>query len=96
MMCINLEQKIECMWKARIIEGYLGKHPVASLLNSSDRSLLRRIFYCLPAHQEREFVIMATVLMNYCSQQLSRKDSAEVAIAKIANKALGLLFERKD
>ncbi|MFD2599047.1 hypothetical protein ACFSQ3_08785 [Sphingobacterium corticis] len=78
-----------------IIEEYLALHPVASRLSQADADLLRRTLSLSIYRQDDRALLNTSVLIGYCSEQLTNLNYPQPAIARIATKAAEILFKNE-
>ncbi|PVH24547.1 hypothetical protein [Sphingobacterium corticibacter] len=78
----------------QLIEDYLVGHPVTSLLEEKHVQMLRSVLTSFAVQHDPDDLAGIAVLLSYCNQELTDYKWPEPAIARIANKALEMYFER--
>ncbi len=78
----------------KLIEDYLINHEVARNLEEHHIQMLRSVFRSFAVQHNEDHLYNISALFAYCNQELTSYEWPEPAIARIANRALELYFER--
>ena len=78
----------------KILEHYLTSNKVAVTLEPADRDLLKKLLYDF-INAKNNF-IYTSMLLAYCSQTLTSKQSFSKDLAKISNRALEMILNKDE